>query len=938
MSVSIAASIFRQAGTDSSLLNFLTANTAAFTTLTVTGSSGSVTSVTIGGVQVLGATVAYTTSTVETARLIAAQINAFSSTHKAFRSGDAGAVVTIQALTGGSGQNGQALAITSTLAITNGGSMAGGGATGATAAGAGTANAEGSYYTYLLGNNNVQVYGSLTINPTFENATFGTGASGSIPRFDVRSGGVLTLGGRVSFDGVFNYTEGLVIHDPLNSSAFNEPQAIIRVESGGTLDWFGGIVQGRACLGFMAGATAIRIYSKNAVIKALGLSTASNELLQIRQRAATTEIYGITLENCDLVFIAQPAITQGLQPSSAGKSVTFSTASPANVWFIITDYDPFGGATVDVAFHSSKWASIDDCATGTALDSVGHFGAGSTNNRGLHRYRQAVTFEVVDSASSGVNGRVFARDTNNGARIGANVFGTNPSFTADHTYESAIVAGAASFTGESRVVVAYRYQNTANVFTAPTASIATDFRGVDNSTSDRFRFALAAYGFEPATTIPVLKGIGGTTVRYTLLADLGVTAAKAVAATYTDRFTIASNGDITVTSDATLDQLYDYAAYWLEQSGANMEAAGLGNKLVSFDGQEVITGANFIVGAGATLSSGSKFSALTTTGTLTITGTLNIRSYTSPAGTFVQVSVAGIRNGTKVRIIRTDTGAELAIGNAGSSGFSAILPYSADLPIRANTVYVSGIDAEEEASALGTLTANGAALTIVQIPSTIYEENGIAGSSVTGLTLDSPNIEIDADEVDNAMTVQEIYAWVKNELMTDAGIRTLFGAITAENAHKYRINSAVVPLKIDQKDSVNSLVLSGGLLYRDDGASIRLAGSGVIEFVLNDVYESQAAESSLAAIKSKTDNLPIDPADQSTVSASISGVPSAVWGAISEAGQSYGKQFRDIRATLVGTTSGRGTPTEVFNDSSGDPRVVSNNDGTNRTSVVVSGS
>jgi hypothetical protein len=111
--------------------------------------------------------------------------------------------------------------------------------------------------------------------------------------------------------------------------------------------------------------------------------------------------------------------------------------------------------------------------------------------------------------------------------------------------------------------------------------------------------------------------------------------------------------------------------------------------------------------------------------------------------------------------------------------------------------------------------------------------------------------------------------------MTDSGIRTLFGAITAENARKYRINASVVPLKIDQKDMTNSLVLSGGMMYSDDGASIRLAGSGVIEFVVGDVYESQAAEAALAAIKAKTDNLPSDPAYQSLVDAAIAAIPAA---------------------------------------------------------------
>lgn len=52
MSVSILGTILRQVGTDTSLLGTLTANIAAYTTLTVTGSSGSVTSITIGGVEV----------------------------------------------------------------------------------------------------------------------------------------------------------------------------------------------------------------------------------------------------------------------------------------------------------------------------------------------------------------------------------------------------------------------------------------------------------------------------------------------------------------------------------------------------------------------------------------------------------------------------------------------------------------------------------------------------------------------------------------------------------------------------------------------------------------------------------------------------------------------------------------------------------------------
>jgi hypothetical protein len=125
-------------------------------------------------------------------------------------------------------------------------------------------------------------------------------------------------------------------------------------------------------------------------------------------------------------------------------------------------------------------------------------------------------------------------------------------------------------------------------------------------------------------------------------------------------------------------------------------------------------------------------------------------------------------------------------------------------------------------------------------------------------------VEIDADEVDNNISAKEIYAWYKNECTTESGITTLFGAITALNGNKYRINTAIASIKIDQKDMVNALIISG-LLYRDDGASIRLPGSGSIEMLPHEVYESSAAEATLAAIEvtvasrasqASVDNLP----------------------------------------------------------------------------------
>lgn len=59
---------------------------------------------------------------------------------------------------------------------------------------------------------------------------------------------------------------------------------------------------------------------------------------------------------------------------------------------------------------------------------------------------------------------------------------------------------------------------------------------------------------------------------------------------------------------------------------------------------------------------------------------------------------------------------------------------------------------------------------------------------------------------------------------------------------------------------------------------------------------------------------------------------------ISESGQSYGKQLRDMRAALLGVTTGGGTASEKFKAADGTTdRVTSTNDGTNRTAVAVPG-
>jgi hypothetical protein len=115
-----------------------TAETRAQASLTLTGSSGSLDTLEVGGaIEILGAAVSFSSDLTTTAALIAAQINSYRSTPD-FTAESSGAVVTIYAPWGlGAGANDLTIASTeTTLGVSvNGGSSSTFGGTGSPAAG-----------------------------------------------------------------------------------------------------------------------------------------------------------------------------------------------------------------------------------------------------------------------------------------------------------------------------------------------------------------------------------------------------------------------------------------------------------------------------------------------------------------------------------------------------------------------------------------------------------------------------------------------------------------------------------------------------------------------------------------------------------------------------------------------------------------------------------
>ena len=109
---------------NTSIITDRTPGVAATGSVTLTGgAAGSVDTITVNAVNIMSGSVAYTTSLSNTATLVAANINAFSSTYDAVA---VGAVITITSTTEGTAPNGYVVAATTTTITTSTTNMAGG--------------------------------------------------------------------------------------------------------------------------------------------------------------------------------------------------------------------------------------------------------------------------------------------------------------------------------------------------------------------------------------------------------------------------------------------------------------------------------------------------------------------------------------------------------------------------------------------------------------------------------------------------------------------------------------------------------------------------------------------------------------------------------------------------------------------------------------------
>ena len=383
----------------------------------------------------------------------------------------------------------------------------------------------------------------------------------------------------------------------------------------------------------------------------------------------------------------------------------------------------------------------------------------------------------------------------------------------------------------------------------------------------------------------------------TVLVDPYTVAPESTAAAYTGCTINSATKRVTFSAGtiSTLAHLYDYGqAYGAADINAAMPWKRAGQQLALEPGwtvvQPAIEGATWSGGAielnvPGTVSGSYDSCELrfATQGTYDLTqasfsGTINLAntsgggvvvivlpsgiSYnnTSPATITVQVAipqalgqVTGIVPGSRIQVFNVTEGLEIAneivLTTTYSVGYQEGGFFSAGDEVRVRLAYQSGATAKLPAQYKTVATSSGWAVLADQQDDTVYNYNGIDGDTCTEFTHDFANVLINVTDPDGITTVQRGYAWYISGQMTDDGIRYFHGAMTAEDAVNYRVNSSIVNMHI-KNQSTQTLLVTGGRLYRTDGAPVAVPGNGPLQMEYGRAYAVETGVSGLTAAES----------------------------------------------------------------------------------------
>ena len=384
-----------------------------------------------------------------------------------------------------------------------------------------------------------------------------------------------------------------------------------------------------------------------------------------------------------------------------------------------------------------------------------------------------------------------------------------------------------------------------------------DRRSDSNSNLDDFTFKFCSYGHSLSSSSQQLKGLGKLEVNWVLFDDLIITEPN--------RTIVDAYEEIDTSA-----KFYDRAKSYLT---ANYE--GQGATLVSRAGIDIETTFDIDIDASASSAfafDGSKITikASAFTGNITTTGTVTtlndavvLGTITDASGTraTLQYNISGLVQHSRIQIFNVTANSEIYNNSVNATTYSAQYTEGVEVTegdeIRLRVTRQSGTTAYLPFEATAIASASAFSFKASQQLDLVYNSNGIDGSSVTTLTADFPNVQVDVDDADGSVDVREIYARYVNIITTEEGIRQWFGGITALNAVNYQVNTAIADLTI-QNVGTNGVNLGVARIFRDDGAIILAQGTAPItqdngEFVQ---FIAPQVETATAGIRKNTNLIP----------------------------------------------------------------------------------
>jgi hypothetical protein len=225
--------------------------------------------------------------------------------------------------------------------------------------------------------------------------------------------------------------------------------------------------------------------------------------------------------------------------------------------------------------------------------------------------------------------------------------------------------------------------------------------------------------------------------------------------------------------------------------------------------------------------------------------------YTVPVT--ANIAITGIEAGSRLRIYNETTATEthnaVVAGTSYSQSYTDGTTYSSGDVITIYLAYQSGATAKLAYSTSTVASTSGWSAIASQEDDSVYNTNGIDGSTITKFTADYVNDEIDVTTASN-FTGPEVYAFYVAALMTADGIRNSFDGFTALDEGNYRNNVSVVSMKLDNTTTTEVWQTDSSRLFRsDDTRPVRhpTSGGGGIDVNWKNVVYVVTAGSGLTA-------------------------------------------------------------------------------------------